>query len=235
MTRFLAAGSVSDAPECGDVEPHETTGGFRPSSSSTWDEANAVFRLFGVEAEKVTAPPEWATFASLALPVAAVPMAAGLFPQRVRTIPTNAGLVAAPEAVPGLSGLHAWVRKALGSQSPTALLLASGIAAGLGSWADAEAALVTAEPLCVGSWRQVWENQQAAIQWLRGETDNAAVTWTQHGNQDLVAINRGMAELFARKSGHGCRALQDAADRLPDESGWSHLAKLYLSLAKVQS
>ena len=234
MARFLAAGTAADALESGDVEPHEVAGGFRPTAATTWDEAQAVFRLFGVEPEKVAAPPEWATFAALALPVAAVPLAAGLFPQRVRTIPALAGPAAPPESVPGLGGLRGWVRKTLESRSPTSLLMAAGVAAGMGDWDDAEAALTAAEPLCEGRWRAVWVNQRAAVQWLRGETAEAAKTWSSAGGDDPAAINLGMAELFARKPGHGSRALQDAASRLPDASGWSHLANLYLSLAKAQ-
>jgi hypothetical protein len=238
MGRFLAArkaGLVGDAPETGDVEPHEVSGGFRPTAASTWDEARAVFRLFGVEPEKLAAPPEWATFAALALPVAAVPLAAGLFPQRVRAIPTTlAGPAAAPESVTGLSGLRSWVRKTLDSRSPTALLLAAGIAAGLGDWDDADAALAAAEPLCEGAWRAVWVNQRAAVRWLRGDTAAAAQTWGAAGPDAPTALNLGMAELFAQKPGHGSRALRDAAARLPDDSGWSHLASLYLSLANAQ-
>lgn len=236
MTRFLAArkaGTAGDAPESGDVEPHEVTGGFRPiaASASTWEEANAVFQLFGVEPEKLAAPPEWATFIALALPVAAVPLAAGLFPQRVRTIPALAGTVSSPDSVPGLGGLRGWVRQALESRSPTMLLAAAGVAAGMGDWDDAEAALSAAEPLCEGRWRAVWVNQRAAVQWLRGNTAEAMKTWR---DDDVAAINRGMAELFARKPGHGVASLQDAASQLPSDSGWSHLANLYLALAKAQ-
>lgn len=240
MTRFLAArkgGTAGDAHETGDVEPYEVTGGFRPiaASASTWEEANAVFRFFGVEPEKLAAPPEWETFIALALPVAAVPLAAGLFPQRVRTLPALAGTVTLPDSVPGLGGLRGWVREALESRSPTMLLLASGVAAGLGDWDDAEASLTAAEPLCEGRWRAVWVNQRAAVQWLRGKTVDATKTWSDIDGDEMATINLGMAELFARKPGHGTKALQNAIFLLPDNSSWSHLAKLYLALAKAQS
>ncbi|HET6574280.1 MAG TPA: hypothetical protein VFG68_11790, partial [Fimbriiglobus sp.] len=77
-------------------------------------------------------------------------------------------------------------------------------------------------------------NQRAAVRWSRGETAEAAKAWSA-STDTPAAINLGMAELFARKPGHGSRALQDAAAKLPDDSGWSHLAALYLSLAKAQS
>jgi hypothetical protein len=236
MARFLAAraaGSSGDAPDLGDVEPHEVTGGFRATAASTWEEARAVFGLFGVESEKLAPPPDWATFAALATPTAAVPLAAGLFPQRVRTIPALSSPAATPDQAPGFTGLRAWVRKALESRSPTTLLVAAGVAAGLGDWSDAEAALAASQPLCEGRWRAAWVNQRAAVQWLRGRTAEAAATWATFDADAPVAFNRGMAELFGRQPGRGRQPLRDAAGRLPDGSGWSHLAKLYLSLAEA--
>jgi hypothetical protein len=234
MARFLARACGDIGPECGDVEPHEVTGGFRAASATTWDEARAVFQLFGVEPEKLAPPPDWASFAALASSVAAVPLAAGLFPQRVRTIPALSGPAALPDHTPGFSGLREWVRKALESRSPTTLLVAAGVAAGLGDWSDAEAALEAAEAVCEGRWRAAWVNQRAAVQWLRGRSAEAAATWATAEAEAPVAFNRGMAELFGRQPGRGAAMLRDAAGRLPADSGWSHLAQMYLMLAKAQ-
>jgi hypothetical protein len=43
-----------------------------------------------------------------------------------------------------------------------------------------------------------------------------------------------MADLFGQRPGRGAQSLADAAGQLPDNSGWSHLAGVYLSLAKTQ-
>src|SRR4051794_13278203 len=112
MARFLAARRGGPTPDAaaGDVEPHEVAGGVRAAPAVTWDEARAAFRLFGVEAEKVPPPPDWAAFSNLVSPVVAVPLAAGLFPQRVRSVPTAApARPAATEQVAGFAGLRGWV------------------------------------------------------------------------------------------------------------------------------
>ncbi len=233
MTRFLSARTAGDAPESGEVEPHEVAGGFRATAASTWEEARAVFGLFGIEPEPLALPPDWAAFAALATPTAAVPLAAGLFPQRVRAIPVLSAPAAPPDQAVGFAGLRGWVRKALASGSPTTLLVAAGVAAGLGDWADAEAALAAARPLCEGRWRAAWVNQRAAVQWLRGRTAEAAATWATSDDDAPVAFNRGVADLFGRQPGRGRQPLRAAAARLPDGSGWSHLARLYLSLAEA--
>ena len=121
MSRFLA--TKAPAPDASEVEPHEVVGGFRATTAITWAEATAVFRLFGVEAEKVACPPEWAAFTALDTAVVAVPLAAGLFPQRVRQVPSLLAMAdlsaVRPNAgspVSGFMSLRNWVRKALASK-----------------------------------------------------------------------------------------------------------------------
>lgn len=231
MTRFLAARAASggSATDAGDVEPHEVPGGFRATPATTWAEATAVFRLFGLEPEPLVLPPEWAAFAALESPTAAVPLAAGFFPQRVRKVPAG-NLSARPADAPveGFTTLRNWVRKALVSKSPTTLLVASGVAAGLGDWADADAALKAAEPLCVGEWRAVWENQKASLEWLRG-TDQSPLT----GDAPPTRFNRGLRALVSGRPTEAASELT-AAKGLPAASGWVHLANLYLALAHAR-
>jgi hypothetical protein len=238
MARFLAARAAqpADAADAGEVVPHEVAGGFRPTANATWDEALAAFRLFGVEAEQLPCPADWAAFAALDRHAVAVPLAAGLFPQRVRQVPALTGghAAEATDTVAGFAGLRGWLVKALRSQSATTLLVAAGVAAGLGDWSEAEAALRQAEPLCVGLWRAAWVNQHAALEWLRGRHAEAAAAWAQLDADTVAAFNRGMAELFAGQTGEANAALEQAADTLPDSSGWRHLAKLYQSLAQAR-
>jgi hypothetical protein len=238
MSRFLAAKAPRTEADAGEVEPHEVAGGFRAAATVTWAEAVAVFRHFGVEAEKVACPPEWAAFTALDTAVVAVPLAAGLFPQRVRQVPSLLAMTdlstARPTdgpAVPGFTSLRGWVRKALASRSPATLLIASGVAAGLGDWDDAELALTAAEPLCGGAWRTVWLNQVATIRWLRGD-DTSVEAWTSLGR--AAAFNRGVAALFAGKAGIAEALFHEAATTFPETSGWNHLAELYLVLARTR-
>jgi hypothetical protein len=238
MTRFLAAraGGPAPASDSGEVVPHEVAGGFRPTANLTWEEALAVFRLFDVEAENLTCPADWAAFAALESRAVAVPLAAGLFPQRVRQVPalTDEPATEPTTTVAGFAGLRGWLLKALRSQSATTLLVAAGVAAGLGDWAEADEALQRAEPLCTGPWRAVWLNQRAAHDWLRGRRAEAVAAWAQLDADKVIAFNHGMANLFAGRPVEAETALKQAAKVLPDSSGWCHLAKLYRSLTHAR-
>ena len=237
--RFLAAKAahaIADADDSGEVVPHEVAGGFRAPTKLTWDEAFAVFRLFGVEPEKLAAPPEWAAFVNLDTATVGVPLAAGLYPQRFRQLPgqlTADGLPRTPTTPvtqPGFPALRGWIRKALRSRATTTLLVASGVAAILGDHEDADAALTAAEELCTGPWRAVWENQRAAILWLAGRQDEAGRAWAEQADRPAVEFNRGLMALFAKQPAVG--RLQSAASALTEASGWSHLAKLYAVIAQ---
>lgn len=239
-TRFLAAKAAhptAEADDLGDVVPHEVAGGFRAPAKLTWDEALVAFRLCGVEPEKLASPPEWAAFAALETTTVGVPLAAGLFPQRVRQVPrllSADGLsrLAAPcEPQPGFPGLRGWIRKALRSKSATTLLIAAGVAAALGDAANADAALTAAEEQCVGPWRTVWENQRGAVLWLTGRRDEAAKAWAAAENP-TAAFNSGLASLPTGSASEVAAAFRTAASKLPENSGWSHLAKLYAALAQ---
>ena len=226
--RFLASKAAApfEAVEDSEVQPHEVIGGFQTPVRATWDEALAAFRLFGVTAEKLACPPEWAAFVALETNLVSIPLAAGLFPQRFHKLP---GQVTAADTNPrptqqvaGFSGLRGWVRKALRSASTTQLIVAAGVAAQLGDWADAEAALTEAEALCDGPWKAVLANQRAAVAWLQGNTAQATQIWSQ-GTTPVNAFNRGLSQ-----TGEVRRSEFTAASAaLPETSGWRHLAALY--------
>ncbi|OWK34715.1 hypothetical protein [Fimbriiglobus ruber] len=246
MNRYLANKSATSGMDLSsdgtEVEPHEVAGGFRASAKTTWDEATAVFKVFGVEPEKLAAPPEWSSFVAMETAAVAVPFAAGVFPQRLRHVPALIGAAdltsfrpsAGAEQVSGFSSLRGWVRKTLRGRSATGLIVASGIAAALGDWTDAEAALTAAEPLCTGAWRGVWENQRAALLWLRGRSEEAGRVWAEHDSPSATAFNRGLTALFSAQTTGAADQFQTATADLPDSSGWCHLAKLYQSLAHAR-
>jgi hypothetical protein len=236
--RFLAAKAAhatGDPEDGGEVTPHEVAGGFRTPTKLTWDEALAVFRLFGVEPEKLATPPEWAAFVNLEAATLGVPLAAGLYPQRFRQLPGQLAdgarphTLSAPETQPGFPALRGWIRKAMGSRSATTLLVASGVAAVLGDHQEADAVLSSAEAHCSGPWRAAWENQKAAVLWLTGRHDEAARAWASQSDRPAIEFNRGLAALFGSKP--AAAPFQAAAAGLPESSGWSHLAKLYGAIA----
>lgn len=234
--RFLAARTAG----AGDVEstyvvvPHQVAGGFRAPARVTWDETVMVCRLFGVEPEKLPQPPEWSAFATLAAD-GAVPLAAGFFPQRFRLTSQaqeteNLTPQCTPQ-LPGFSTLRGWVRKVVRSDSATTLLVAAGVAACLGDVEEADAALAAADRVCFGTWRVVWQNQQAAIHWLRGEHGAAKRMWSNLADSPATAFNRGMATLISGRP--EIEQLKVSAAAIPPTSGWAHLANLYVNIAET--
>ena len=226
-----------------EVEPHEVMGGFRTDSRVGWTEVTGYFRLLKLPAEKMAAVAEWASYAGMPAATFALPMAAGMFPQQVREFQPLLGTDDLSEfkpernakPIPGFGGLRGWAAKAGKGKSPAAALVAAGLTAGLGDTAAADAALQAAEPLCGDEWRAAWENQRAATLWLTGRHAEALAAWDSMADSPAVTFNRGMARLFLNRSAESVAYLERAATQLPDHSGWSHLANLYLSLAETRA
>jgi hypothetical protein len=240
--RYLAKATAAPAADDlgTDVEPHEAIGGFRADPRTGWAEAAGFARCFRLASEKLTALPDWATYA--ALPVsAAVPLAGGTFPQMLRdaqpllgTADLSAFLPRPAAPVAGLTGLRSWLRKALTTQSPATLLTAAGVAAELGDADVSEKLLAAADPLCVGEWRAAWENQRAAGLWLAGQHADALAAWQALGDHPVAAFNAGMALLFLGRAAEAVPLFKLALDGLPAGSGWASLANLLLLAAQAR-
>lgn len=236
MTRFLARKGTDGDPTVpgSEVEPHEAVGGFRAPTQTTWQEAMAVFSLAGVVPEKVACPPEWAALTARDSHVGLVMLAAGFYPQAVRNV-SDIRFHDSPKGLspaPGFAALRGWVRTALRSASPTRLLLASGIAASLGDWDDADAALDVAEAMCTGEWRTAWLAQKAAVLAARGHLDQAAGVLEQGGHHKIIALNHALVNLFRGQVEAGLQEIDPSCVVLPDSSGWRHLILLYTVIAK---
>jgi tetratricopeptide (TPR) repeat protein len=237
MGRYLAARqqvSESVEPDLSEVEPHDAATGFRAAVSTTWAETTAIFRVLGLKAERVAAPPEWATFVALD-EVSLAPFAAGFAPQRLRQpadlLQANLHHSQRFANHAGLGNLRTWIRKSLKSQSATQLLLAAGIATALGDWSDAQDCLAAAEKLCVKEWAAAWQNQKAALLWRKGEHQAAKAIWEKLTHHGLRSFNLGLANWQLGNTAEGVKLLEEAGDALPEHSGWSHLARLYATLA----
>ncbi|MFO0849118.1 MAG: hypothetical protein U0871_11280 [Gemmataceae bacterium] len=231
-TRYLAQQPTAEAVAATEFEPHEVLGAFQASAQQTWADAVAALKLCGVEPEKLALPPEWAAFAGRDRSPVALPCAAGFVPQSARELSALFAIPSTPRPagqVAGFAGLRGWLRAAVRSKSPTLLLVAAGVAAGLGDRAEAEVLLAAAEPLCGGAWRAAWLNQQAAVEWaLGGETE----AWPADAGP-VAEFNRGVSALAAGRPADAISSLQAAAAGLPAGSGWPHLANLYLTAARA--
>lgn len=220
--RMLAARLSAPTVDAGEheVEPYEVMNGFRTDPRTAYTESVAALKLLGVGGLPTTLPPEWVGFAQLATGLA-VPMAAGQFPQKVRDaaalMDASDLTVFAPKStapVPGFQSLRAWV-----SKQPTTGLTA-GIARALG---DAHTTTGT---------DAVAVNERAASAWLAGQHADAIKLWSALPDSPVASFNLGMAMLFTGKADEAVPHLKAAADTLPDNSGWSHLAALYLAVAQ---
>lgn len=242
--RFLARKSetpVSDDTSDGDVEPHEVVAGFRIEPRVCWNETVATLKLLGVDdAGNLVPPPEWAAYVGLLPTAFAVPLAVGFYPQRVRdfhpllgTTDLSRFLPTAYSPAPGFVGLRGWVRSGGRTTTGTAALLASGVAANLGDSVDAASGLEAAESR-TGTDALALENQKAAIAWATGRHAEALAIWEAMPESTVTSFNRGMALLFLGRSDEAAPFLKQAADELPADTGWSHLAKLYGSLARTR-
>lgn len=221
--RMLAARLSAPTVESSEheVEPYEVMNGFRTDPRTAYTEALASLKLLGASGLPTALPPEWTSFAQLAAGSMAVPMAAGQFPQKVRDAAAlmdatdlTAFAPKSAESVAGFQSLRGWVKK----QPASALTV--GIARALG---DAHAVTDT---------DAVGVNERAASAWLAGRHADAIKLWSALPDSPVASFNLGMALLFTGKADEAVPHLKAAADTLPDNSGWSHLAALYLAVAQ---
>ncbi len=243
--RFLARQSsagLEDADLDGDVEPHEVVAGFRVEARVCWGEATTALRMLSNSEDLPLPPPEWAAYAAVLPTAFAVPLAVGFFPQRVREFHPLLGTtdltrfqpsgMATPAA--GFVSLRGWVRKVARGSFPADALLAAGLAVNVGDAADAAAALATAMQRGGDEFAAVAQNQHAAILWASGRCEEALAAWESMPAGAVTNFNRGMALLFLGRAKEALKFLTDATAELPEDTGWSHLAKLYLSLARTR-
>jgi tetratricopeptide (TPR) repeat protein len=240
MVRFLATRSDAAAAAvelAGDVEPHEVAAGFRVDPRAAWTDAIAA-----IQPAPAPLPTDWASLVNQSQPAFAVAMAAGNFPQRVKDLQPLLAKFDAQElrpagdepAVPGFSGLRAWIESEAKKGTAPSLLQAAGLARTLGDCDRAEQLLGEAKKHCTGKLEAVWNNERAALDWHRGRAHDALAAWSAMASSPAVLFNRGMALLFLGRFGEARAALAAATDALPEGSGWNDLAQLYLALAEIQ-
>jgi len=75
-------------------------------------------------------------------------------------------------------------------------------------------------------------NDTAMIQWNLGNYRAARASWNTLPDTALKSFNLGVAALAVNDSSEAARQLKAAVAGLPESSGWTALAELYLSLAQ---
>ena len=229
--RLLSAQTfAADAAMEAEVEPYEVIAGFRVDARTAWNDAILPLKLLGCKDLPTTLPTEWNSFAAALIGTAAVPMAAGNFPQQVRDLQPlleaeNLSAFRPDALVPetGYADLRGWIAKQA-SATADLQVLAAGIARSLGD--DVEIPLGMSEELT--------QNELAAKFWQSGQHEAAQRIWLTLDDTPVICFNRGMALLFNGHNEDAVQHLKTAADALSDMSGWSHLAELYLALAEAR-
>jgi predicted Zn-dependent protease len=78
------------------------------------------------------------------------------------------------------------------------------------------------------------QNERAAELWQSGKTKEALDVWNTMTASPVASFNLGMAKLFLGQPADAMDHLKNASEQLPENSGWKHLAKLYLALAQMK-
>ncbi len=206
-----------------------------------WTEAVAVLRALDLpgDARIGPVPPDWPALVAGHEPEIALPFCLGNFPQMVRHLPAllhhpnlAAPRVAAARAVP-VAGLEEWAACVTRSKDCPQSLLAAAVLR-LARQFDAATRLLGGLKDVPAAWQGTMANEQAALAWHRGDTDEAVASWQAQAESVPVHFNRGMAALFLGGAAEARASLARAAAGLPEDGAWHHLARLYLALAEMR-
>jgi tetratricopeptide (TPR) repeat protein len=244
LTRYLQkqadACAVEAAANPDEVTPYDA-GPVQPIDPKlAWDEALAVIALSGSSSPQrgTKAPPGWPGLVAGHEPVLALAMCSGNFPQLVRNfhmiLQTTDLAALLPQAGRSLPApeLAAWADDVADRRQFPQVLLALGALRLAKQLTAADAYVARHDVSIPADWRAAWENEKAALAWHAGRAEQALAAWQQQVPSVAVLFNRGMAELFLGQLSAARTHLADAVARLPETSGWHHLGRLYLALAK---
>jgi len=127
-----------------------------------------------------------------------------------------------------------WAMEAASKKQPEQLLLALGCLRVARHFDAADQIVQSHGPDIPTQWRAAWDNEQAALAWHRGRAEDALDQWQSQAVSVPVLFNRGMAALFLDKPKEAQSSLSKGVNKLPDDSAWHHLGRLYLALAQMR-
>jgi len=228
----------------GEVIPHEAAATPPADPRLAWEETAAIVCYFSPAKSNasIASPTGWPGIVSALEPIAAVPFAFGNFPQLVRDVrsllsATRMRDLRSTSTHPlSISEMEPWLGDDSGSREecPRAILAAGVLRLGR-HFERATQLLQSCRDGLSQRWHPMLANEEAALKWSRGEEEEAIQLWKTQPATAPVQFNLGMASLFRDQPAWARRALTDAANALPESSGWHHLAKLYSALAEMRS
>lgn len=238
MARFLACRQADpDAVGVpGDVEAFEAVPAQAVDPRQAWAGACESIADMADIKKLNKLPTGWVTLVAGVESYTGLPMAAGNFPQLVRDLlplvkatSMNATLKS-NGAVADVGGLSSWVESCEQSNDPAKWLLAVGLLRLAKRFDEAEKALQSKSS--TKEWKTAFANEEAALEWQRGNHDAARKLWSKLPETAATQFNRGMAELFSDNVNAAVPHLKAAVAKLPESSAWHHLGLLYLALAQ---
>jgi hypothetical protein len=222
----------------GEVLPYDAAPAQPIDPRTAWTEALAALQFLH-ESPSVATPPDWPTLVVTHEPETALAFAAGNFPQLVRNIlllwqtkdlkelsPRGTTVAPTPALVEWAAEK---LRKGVNSQS----LLAVGTLRLAHQFDAADELMRKHAAEVLATWQPGWANEQAALAWHRGRTNEAVASWQEQEDSVPVLFNRGMAALFTGRCVDARAALDAAVSQLPETGAWHHLGRLYLTLAEM--
>lgn len=233
---------IADGGVVGEVVPFEAAPVQPVEPRLAWDESLSPGRHFqpDLDATALEVPPDWPMLVSSHEPEMGLAFALGNFPQMVRDLQglMRAGDLSTLRPATGRptesQSLLDWATQTLKEKRYPQALLALG-ALRLAKQFDAAQKLMKKHEAHVPpTWLAAWANEQAALLWHRGQVQEAAKLWNAQPASTPVLFNRGMSALFLGRPVEARTALAQAAEQLPEDSAWHHLARLYIALAEMR-
>ena len=242
MSRFLENQATAQAAGLGmaaggEVVPHEASPLQPIDPQTAWSAAIAA-GSFIEPASSCQVPSQWSQLVAVHEPEVALPFCFGNFPQLLRSFHTILHKAKLSELRPksarpiALPGLVDWAKQTAASGRKCDALIAAGCLRLAHEFDEAETLLRQLESGVSDEWRPAIENEQAALDWHRGQAKDALVLWLSQPVSVPTLFNRGMAALFLDRPGDAIEPLNRAIAQLPETSPWHHLGRLYVVLAE---
>lgn len=217
--RFLAkqAAAPESVDDENEVQPHEITTGFRASATQTWHDAIIAFSLFNEKNLNQALPADWNSVVSQMNDIGLTPLCVGNIPQRVRDIACKEY---AASDIHVKTAFHKWHMSLRQSKIANEQILGAGIDRLLGNYQTAEKALNN-----IRQKSDLLSNEIASLKWHQGEYEQALAIW-QTIKHPASKFNQAVCFWAMGKKNQAESLFNQAANELPENSGWSHLASI---------
>lgn len=227
----------------GEVIPFDSAPVQPVDARVAWDEATLAARHYHSQCtpQRWEVVPEWSALVAAHEPVAALPFCLGNFPQLVRDLhgllhAQNLSAMRPAPTRPANSGpSDSLAHDALKQNQYGRFLMTIGSLRLAKHFDAAERLLDAHERDLPSGWQAAVANERAAINWHRGQAEEARALWAAQEPNVPVLFNRGMSALFSEDVTKAKESLVGAVEQLPDDNAWHHLGRLYLALAGIRS